>query len=423
MNAMIAEPLTDAAPLPANTHPEPSLPPRASVGMRLAAARKAKGLSIEAAHFGTKVKVPYLIAIEAGDRAALPATPFAAGFVKSYAQFLGLPPDQTAREWRAEVDGETAPPPQSAPAPRPAPIILVSPIIAPKAAPAPRPASEVAPTAAEQSQSLFIAPPLKTALLAGVAILGVFAYFAAQSEGRKSREASRDGAKEERSEAPVVAETKAVAEAPEAATAPGARNVAVPAVALHPPAEDIGPLAEAAEESLIAKEPTAPNLASRGPEASPEPEATAPAQSEDIIKTPLAIAEASPEPAAIPESLVIAEAPREEAVEIATPVVAAIPAPAEPALKFTTALLLKQPRPIYPDRCSAKAAAIESVTVSFSVGVDGAVSGVKAVKATNACFEAAAVSAASKMRFAPALLGGAPTVETGRTATLQFRQE
>jgi TonB family protein len=144
-------------------------------------------------------------------------------------------------------------------------------------------------------------------------------------------------------------------------------------------------------------------------------------------------APASQEPAAtdetIADTLTIAAAPAAEPVAtfddnapaIDAPVAKA-PAAVETAPEFKAALLLKPPRPTYPDRCSAKAREVESVTIAFTVGVDGAVSGVKAVGATNPCFESAAIAAASKMRFAPALLGGAPTIETGRTATLQFRQ-
>ena len=79
-----------------------------SVGAKLAGARKAKGYSLDDVHVGTKVKAATLAAIESADRASLPAVPFTAGFIKAYAQFLGLDPEEYARSYRIEV-GAVAP--------------------------------------------------------------------------------------------------------------------------------------------------------------------------------------------------------------------------------------------------------------------------------------------------------------------------
>lgn len=78
-----------------------SLPPR--VGERLAAARKAQGLSIEDICARTRVPMRHLVAIEDGDNDALPAAPYATGFVKTYAQVLGLDASELGRDFRAEL--------------------------------------------------------------------------------------------------------------------------------------------------------------------------------------------------------------------------------------------------------------------------------------------------------------------------------
>jgi transcriptional regulator with XRE-family HTH domain len=78
-----------------------SLPPR--VGERLAAARTAQGLSIEEICARTRVPARHLVAIEEGDNDALPAAPYATGFVKTYAQVLGLDAAELGRDFRAEL--------------------------------------------------------------------------------------------------------------------------------------------------------------------------------------------------------------------------------------------------------------------------------------------------------------------------------
>ena len=60
------------------------------VGARLAAAREALGLSLKEAAGRTHIKEDHLAAIEAMTPRALPARPYAIGFVKAYAEFLDL---------------------------------------------------------------------------------------------------------------------------------------------------------------------------------------------------------------------------------------------------------------------------------------------------------------------------------------------
>lgn len=59
-------------------------------GAQLAAAREAQGLALSEAAERTHIRQSHLVAIEAVDTAGLPPRPYALGFVKAYAEFLGL---------------------------------------------------------------------------------------------------------------------------------------------------------------------------------------------------------------------------------------------------------------------------------------------------------------------------------------------
>lgn len=84
-----------------------------SAGEFLRNARLAAGLSYEAISDATKIKVVHLEAIESGASDKLPATPYAVGFVRSYARYLGLDAEALAAQFREDaqaVDSETAAP-------------------------------------------------------------------------------------------------------------------------------------------------------------------------------------------------------------------------------------------------------------------------------------------------------------------------
>jgi cytoskeleton protein RodZ len=73
------------------------------VGERLAAAREGLGLSLDDIVQRTRVPRRHLEMIEAGNFGALPAIPYSAGFVKTYAQAVGLDGAELARDFRSEV--------------------------------------------------------------------------------------------------------------------------------------------------------------------------------------------------------------------------------------------------------------------------------------------------------------------------------
>lgn len=76
-------------------------PPR--VGDLLRAAREAQGLSIEEIAGRTRVPSRHLATIEAGDLSRLPAAPYSAGFIKSYARVVGLNEAELSRAFRDEL--------------------------------------------------------------------------------------------------------------------------------------------------------------------------------------------------------------------------------------------------------------------------------------------------------------------------------
>ncbi|MEY2883491.1 MAG: hypothetical protein RL490_1215, partial [Pseudomonadota bacterium] len=72
-------------------------------GAMLAAAREASGLTLEEIAKDTRVPVRHLRALEADQHDALPALPYAIGFVKSFARAVKLNPEEVASQFRAET--------------------------------------------------------------------------------------------------------------------------------------------------------------------------------------------------------------------------------------------------------------------------------------------------------------------------------
>ncbi len=72
-------------------------------GEVLAAARTAKGIELVDIAKETRVPLRHLKALEADDHELLPALPYAIGFVKNFAQYVGLDPETIAAQFRAET--------------------------------------------------------------------------------------------------------------------------------------------------------------------------------------------------------------------------------------------------------------------------------------------------------------------------------
>lgn len=91
-------------------------------GAVLREARQAQDLDIPAIANRLKIRSVYLRALEEEDIAALPARPFAIGFLRSYARLLKLNPDPLVTALKRRLDGpEAAPPPAEASAAAQAP--------------------------------------------------------------------------------------------------------------------------------------------------------------------------------------------------------------------------------------------------------------------------------------------------------------
>ncbi|HUE88843.1 MAG TPA: helix-turn-helix domain-containing protein [Vicinamibacterales bacterium] len=80
-----------------------------SPGTALRRAREGRGLTIEDLARTTKISRTMLTAIESGDVRHLPAAIYTRGFVKAYAQEVGLNPDQAADEYLEHIAPATAP--------------------------------------------------------------------------------------------------------------------------------------------------------------------------------------------------------------------------------------------------------------------------------------------------------------------------
>lgn len=72
-------------------------------GNDLRAARERLGWSLPDVAATLRIRLPFLESIEQGRIADLPGNAYAVGFVRTYAQALGLDPDEMARRFRAEA--------------------------------------------------------------------------------------------------------------------------------------------------------------------------------------------------------------------------------------------------------------------------------------------------------------------------------
>lgn len=365
----------------------PAAPETASVGRRLAAAREARGLSYEAVFDAIKVKVAHLAAIEAGDRAALPAAPFTAGFLKAYARFLGLDADELSSAYRAEI----------APAPT---------------APAAAAATPVERPANPSPGRLALPREKMVSLLGLIAALFCILWIAAR--------VILPNGSPEAPERRVVADGRRPASAPAAAVeapAPAASVSAADDLRPEPPAQATKPVAPAADRVELAP--------ARDAAARPSPAAIEPAPAELLETNQLTAAVIEPTVAAIsddaPEAAPAASAaPAEDSPIAPTDVETRLaPAPAaEPTI--VKARAIRSVAPKYPERCAAGAAVSESVALAFDVTAEGRAANARVETSSNSCFHSAALAALGRMRFSPRTIDGRPSVETGKGLTVQF---
>ena len=373
----------------------------APVGLKLAAMRKAKGLSHADVHAGTKIKIVHIAAIEAGDRADLPATPFTAGFVKAYAQFLGLDADAFARAYKEEAGFTPIAAPvrdaiiaaqktnseqptrstietalTAAPAAEIAQAAMGTTALVPLPAPAPTIESAIpAPASASRPGE----PDKMVTWLGAGAVIAVVAFLA----GRAAQP------QQVTSEIAPPAAT-VIAAAPAEVTAPVARvvpEIAPPAAEIAPPiAEpvDAAPIVEVIKPPVVKPQPKK-RIAQEAPTA-PAEETPAPV----IVMAPAAPIVVETAPATMPEPTII-------------------------AAKMTSAAT-----PEYPERCAMRAGERVGVTLVFSITTDGRPVSASVIASDDRCFNSAAQRAVYDMRFSPRTVDGVPAIETGKAITVQF---
>ena len=73
-----------------------------TIGQKLKQSREAQDLTLEKASEATRIRAPYLQALEADDLSAMPSPVQARGFLRNYAEYLGLDLDQLLDELRTE---------------------------------------------------------------------------------------------------------------------------------------------------------------------------------------------------------------------------------------------------------------------------------------------------------------------------------
>ncbi len=78
---------------------------RSAVGERLRDAREIRGVDLYRVERDTKIRHKFLADLEEGDFADLPGDVYTRGFLRNYATYLGLDPDEIEEEWRRESGG------------------------------------------------------------------------------------------------------------------------------------------------------------------------------------------------------------------------------------------------------------------------------------------------------------------------------
>lgn len=76
------------------------------VGQKLKEERLKQKLSIEEVSIATKIRISFLDHIEHGEYDKLPSSAYAAGFVRNYIEFLGLPTNEMMALFRRECETE-----------------------------------------------------------------------------------------------------------------------------------------------------------------------------------------------------------------------------------------------------------------------------------------------------------------------------
>lgn len=80
-----------------------------TVGQILSASRNHKKLTLDQVEKATKIRLKFLVALEADEFNKLPPGTFTKGFIKNYAAYLGLPIEETLAFYRRQVNEDKSP--------------------------------------------------------------------------------------------------------------------------------------------------------------------------------------------------------------------------------------------------------------------------------------------------------------------------
>ncbi len=349
----------------------PPLSMSENAGAYLAAAREAAGFSIKDVSDAIKVKTDHIAAIEAMRADLLPALPYATGFVRSYARFLGQDAEAVAARFRAEIAGTNAP----------------------AAAPAVYGASSVEGAEGEGARlaSVF-------ALMAVLLFVMWVGYQVLSGGGRQASPPQ-----------PNITISKPAAPRPSLEGQAVVQAESETSTLIAEPAQSAVPdqAASGREDAARATQtplPAAPAISAPAEMApDPQPSAAQRAAPQSDTQAPL--------PSAAQERPL----PRRARAETA-------PTPVVPAPVVKEAALVRSVAPTYPERCAREAGDVESVTVMFDVNAGGRAVNARIVTSSNDCFNDEALRAMGRWRFSPRTVNGAPSIETGKSATLKFRK-
>ena len=89
------------------------------VGHSLKVVRERRSLALTDVSARLRIRRPYLEAIEEGRFGELPGAVYVSGFLRQYAEFLGLDPEQVLKSYQAEADGTVKRTVLNFPMPRP----------------------------------------------------------------------------------------------------------------------------------------------------------------------------------------------------------------------------------------------------------------------------------------------------------------
>lgn len=97
------------------------------IGEQLREARERKGLELDRVSEETNIARRYLAALEAEDFGVFPGDPYAIGFLRNYAEFLGLPSDELAQAYKnMRIQEQPVPIQQLIPKRGPSPLALAA---------------------------------------------------------------------------------------------------------------------------------------------------------------------------------------------------------------------------------------------------------------------------------------------------------